>query len=479
LDETTYTYQYLPHRGLTNATLSFYDIKTKVDPTGRPIADGFIYPNGDTKVRQFDRKEFLWRKVDKPVSPDQLDDRSKGPGLFGRDKFNAGGHKSIILTEGEYDAASCYQVLHVPAVSVCSSSSASRDVIVDRSFVDSHERIYLAFDNDPPGREALKAVARLFDYNKILVLDFDRRKDANEFLQNGDGDELRNIFANAKKYLPETVVSINASSIATILAEKPSVGIPYPFPKLSEMTFGMRTGESVLITAPSGVGKTEFMHALEFQLLKETTDAIGAIFLEEPKADHLRTLASIQLQRPVFHPDDGVSLDETTQAVQEACGTDDRLHLYSHFGSDDPDILLDTIRFLVTACSCRWVLLDHISLVVSGIRGESDERRALDYIITRLEMMVKELNFGLILVSHINDNGQTRGSRAIHQLVDIRIDLTRDIESNIVDIFVSKARPPMCKTGKAGSYVFDPFSRKYTQVANDNDTPAFDAFSAA
>jgi len=67
---------------------------------------------------------------------------------------------------------------------------------------------------------------------------------------------------------------------------------------------------------------------------------------------------------------------------------DDRLFLYSHFGSDEPDIFLDTVRFLVTACQCGVVIVDHITMVCSGLSGE-DERRALDYISTRLEMMVR------------------------------------------------------------------------------------------
>lgn len=456
--EDTFTYEYLPHRGLHKKTLEFYDIKTKVDKNGRPIADGFVYPNGQTQVRLLDAKTFYWQGS-----------AEEKPGLFGRDKFNAGGHDGVIVTEGAYDAATTYQILHTPSVSVRSSSSAVADCTLDRSFLDSHKKIYLGFDADGPGRAARDSVARLFDCNKVYVLDWDTRKDANDFLQNNAGDEIRNIFANAKKYLPETVVNIDLSIATKILAERPSVGVPYPLPTLNAMTYGIRKGESVLITAPPGVGKTELMHAIEYQLLQETDSNVGAIFLEEPKADHLRSLASTHLQRPAFVPEHGVSDDAVAAAAIAACKKDGRLYLYSHFGSSDPDVLIDTIRFLVAVCNVSYILLDHIGLAISGIRGSEDERRALDYICTKLEMMVKELNFGLIFVSHINDMGRTRGSRAMEQLCDIRLELERDSRSgsNIVQVTISKNRPPMGKTGSAGSYIFDPFRRRYEEVAND------------
>ena len=460
-----YTYEYLPHRGLTKRTLEFYDIKTKIDKDGRPVADGFVWPDGCTMVRSLASKDMYWRKPEGKADVEA--------GLFGRDKFNAGGSDSVIITEGAYDAASAFQVLHVPALSVRSSTSAGADCASVRSYLDSHKKIYLGFDADRAGRAARDVVARLFDYNKVYVLDFDLRKDANDYLQHGEADELRNIFANAKKYLPETVVNIDLNSATKILAERASIGVPYPLARLNDMTYGIRKGESVLITAPPGVGKTELMHAIEYQLLQETDSNVGSIFLEEPKADHLRALASTHLQRPAFVPEHGVSDDSVAAAALAACKKDSRLYLYSHFGSSDPDVLLDTIRFLVAVCKTDYVLLDHINLVVSGIRDETDERRALDYICTRLEMMVKELNFGLIFVSHINDMGRTRGSRAMEQLCDVRLELSRDARggSNIVDITVSKNRPPMGKTGSAGSYIFDNFTRRYLEVANDNQPP--------
>lgn len=460
-----FTYEYISHRGLNTETLKFYDIKTKINSEGKPVSVGFRWPNDTYKVRSLDKKEFFW-------SPDGS--KCSQAGLFGRDKFSQGAHKYVTITEGEYDAASLHQVLRGPVVSVQSSGSAKRDCTVDYDWLNSFERIYLAFDNDTAGREATRNVAKLFDYNKLYVVRFSKRKDANDYLQAGEGDELKNIWWNSKKYLPESIVS-SFAEFEEILKEQKKAGVPYPFRTLNDMTYGIRTGEMVLLTAQEKVGKTSIMHAIEYQLLKETKDAVGAIFLEEPKRRHLEALAGLELRKPVHLPDHAVDDAVLLGAIKKLVGQDDRLHVYSHFGSDNPEILLDTIRFLVTARSCRYILFDHFTMAVSGLQGE-DERRALDYLATRLEMMVKELDFSLIAVSHVNDEGKTRGSRYLTKVADITIQAERDplahdlIERNTIHLKIPYNRFA-ARSGPAGSLRLDPETYLLEEVF---DTPAND-----
>jgi twinkle protein len=118
-------------------------------------------------------------------------------------------------------------------------------------------------------------------------------------------------------------------------------------------------------------------------------------------------------------------------------------------------------------------------MAVSGLAGE-DERKALDYLSTRLEIMVKELMFCLIMVSHINDAGQTRGSRLIAKNADIVIALQRDVTNPdpvircTTNIILEKNRFAG-KTGPAGSIIFNPVTYTLSEdtgwapvAANDN-----------
>lgn len=460
---TDYTFEYLPYRNIWSDTFKFYGASSKIDSDGKPISIGFPYSNGSIKVRTLAEKGFY-----------TVGDISKA-GLFGRNKFGPGSNRSITITEGELDALSLYQVLKSPVVSVRSSSSAKLDCSIDRSYLNAFERIYLAFDGDEPGRVAAAEVAKLFDYNKVYDVRFPggNRKDANDYLQAGEESELRNIWWNAKKFLPDNLISSLADFEKELL--KPvKQGVSYPFPTLTNMTYGLRTGEVVLLTAQEGVGKTEVMHTILHHLLKETQDAVGAIFLEESKQRLLQSIAGIELKRPVHLPDSGVEPSEVVSALKRVVPSDDRLYVYNHFGTDSAETLIDTIRFLVAARGCRWVLFDLISLAIAGLGGER-EREALEYLSARLEILTQELDFGLIMVSHVNDLGQTRGSRMIAKNCHVRIDLKRDITAiddrsrRTIELVVAKNRPASL-TGPAGEIVFNPATHTLSEEGEVNES---------
>ena len=92
---------------------------------------------------------------------------------------------------------------------------------------------------------------------------------------------------------------------------------------------------------------------------------------------------------------------------------------------------------------CTHVILDHLSIVVSGL-GDGDERRMIDNTMTRLRSLVEETGISLILVSHLRrPNGpgheegaqtslsQLRGSHAIAQLSDGVIGMERNQQDNM------------------------------------------------
>jgi len=449
-DVENFTLEYVGWRGVSADTMRFYKCGTKIDHTGKPVALGYQYPGGGTKVRSLSEKAF-WSTG-----------TMSAPGLFGQDKFPAASSKSITITEGELDALSVFQMLgsSYPAVSVRSASSARKDCQSVFEYLNSFERIYLALDNDEAGRKASQSIASLFDFNKVYEVKLDAYKDANEYLTKDKVREFKNVWWNARRYMPEGVVS-SLSEFRRILdedKEKPS--IPYPFGSLQERTMGIRTGEFVLVTAPEGIGKTEFIRRLEHHLLSTTVVPIGCIHLEETKSRQLKGLAGIELKSPAHLPTGNVSHEEIEGALAKlTSGRDDRLHIYSHFGSDDPDILLETIRFLVTVCGCKYVFLDHLTMVVSGLENE-DERRTLDYLSTKLATMCHDLDFTLFCVSHVNDDGKTRGSRNISKVANLRIDLSRDLLAELEEdrnkTFVTVAKNRYAgRTGPAGVLTFD------------------------
>jgi hypothetical protein len=101
-------------------------------------------------------------------------------------------------------------------------------------------------------------------------------------------------------------------------------------------------------------------------------------------------------------------------------------------------------------------------MLVTGFEGE-DERKKLDFLSTKLAMMTRELDFTLFIVSHVNDDGKTRGSRNISKIADLIVSLDRDIESASFEernktYLTVRGNRYAGLSGPAGVLTFDPSS---------------------
>ncbi len=454
---------YMDHRGITSKTMSFFDVRTVVNAiSAKPEKLIFPYNDESQKIRFLDRKEFAAAGNMKEAS------------LFGMDRFTPGQNQSITITEGELDALSVFQMLgsKYPVVSVRSSSTAREDCSRARNYLNSFGKIYLCLDNDVPGEKATKEIAALFDINKVFFVRLGNFKDANEMLQAGKEREFVGTWHNSKKYVPKGIMSSWDEMSIALSQKREGAKAEYPFPSLQEMTYGIRSKELVLITAQEKIGKTEFIRTIEHHLLDKTDENVGIIHLEEEEQRSIQGLVGIHLQQPVHLPDCMVSVADQQEALKKLTKTDGRLHVYTHFGSDDPDVILDVLRSMVAVCGCKYVFIDHITMLVTGFEGD-DERRKLDYLSTKFAELTRELDFTMFLVSHVNDDGKTRGSRNIAKVADLIVSLNRDVEAqdenarNTTYLTVRGNRFSG-RTGPAGMLKFDPKSFTLKELRYDD-----------
>jgi twinkle protein len=140
------------------------------------------------------------------------------------------------------------------------------------------------------------------------------------------------------------------------------------------------------------------------------------------------------------------------------------------------------VRYLAKSVGCGWVVLDHLSIVVSGL-GDDDERRLIDNAMTSLRTLVEETGIGLILVSHLkrpqgnkgHEEGavtslsQLRGSHAIAQLSDAVIGLERDQQSETPDVTTVRVLKNRFsgQTGPAGLLAYNHATGRLFEVSED------------
>jgi twinkle protein len=356
--------------------------------------------------------------------------------LFGAQLFPSGG-RAITICEGEIDTMAAHQMNGAkwPTVGI-PSASAVKAVKDNLEYLNSFENIYLALDNDDAGRAATETIAHLFEPDKCKVVDLSPLKDVGEYLEQGKTESYTRRWWAAAPWTPAGIIR-GSTLWEALIADDDAESVDYPYTGLQKMTYGMRKGEMVTITAGSGLGKSAVVKELMHHLLAVTDDNIGCMFLEESMKRSALGFLSITADKPFHLPDTEYTREELRAAFDKTLGTD-RVFFYDAYGSNNLDNIIGRIRHMARALDCQWIVLDHLSIVVSS-QESGDERKAIDEIVTKVRTLIQELGIGLILVSHLrrpqgqgHEDGaatslsQLRGSAAIAQLSDMVIGLERN-----------------------------------------------------
>lgn len=453
-EPTDVTYEYLATRGISKKVHEKYGVLTKIgkiDGEEKVISRGFPYGEGTFKIK---REEVP--RSERYLITGQFQKAT----LFGLDRFDPGSRPSITIFEGEDDALSGDEMLGDRTASVSLKSGAgsaftdlSRPDIYEK--VNSFDKIYICFDADEKGESAVRSIQGLFDFNKVYLVKLGAFKDANEYLQNKAVNDFVNTWKSAKRFAPDNIISSFSDIEKALDSSAENLLVEYFHPKLNEMLYGIHEGEVIVVKAPEGVGKTEFFRAQEYHTLKTTKHPIGIIHLEEDNGTTVKAIAGYELEVPAVLPDCGLSREEILEGYKKAVRDDEgRVHIHSSFDVEDENSFMGNIRFLVSAAGCRVIFLDHISWLGTGL-SDDDERKKLDRISQKLKLLAKELRFGLVEISHVNDDGKTRGSRNITKVANTVIHLDRNVEdgANEASILIQKARLSG-RTGPAGKMYF-------------------------
>lgn len=412
-----------------------------------------VHGNLTAQHLRFKDKEFRWRGDVKSAT------------LFGQRLWRAGGRK-VVVTEGEIDCLSISQLQgnKWPVVSIPNGAqSGAKYVRASLEWLEAYDEVVFAYDMDEPGQEAAKECAALLMPGKAKIARLPL-KDANECLMRGKGKELLDALWQAHPFRPDGIRC--GADLWDVVLKPPPTGYSTPYPGIDARLHGLRPGELYLYTAGSGIGKSTLVNEIGYHLKMGHGLPIGIMALEENPARNARRYLGIHLNKPLHLPEAHAGVDQTElKAAFNAVMGDDKWWIYDHFGSSDIDTLLGKLRYMAVGLGCRVIVLDHISIVVSGLdeAGGESERKTIDKLMTRLRQLIEETGIMVLAVVHLkrpdkgksyNDGRQVsltdlRGSGALEQVSDVVISLERDQQGDEPDkarIRVLKNRP----TGDVG-----------------------------
>jgi twinkle protein len=413
--------------------------------------------------------------------------------LFGQQLWKAGG-KQLVITEGELDALSAAQALSPqlswPVVSIPNGASgAAKAIRKNLTFVESFDTVILAFDADEVGQKAALECAKILKPGTVRIAQYPEGcKDASDCLKQGAdlGHWLR---FKSVDYRPDGIVNgVDLwETIMDFREGKCAESFPLRYPKIQEMIRGLRKGELCMLTAGTGAGKSTLAHEIGYDLMTEHGLKLGVAALEESDRITGMRYLSIHLNRRLHLDPQSATVEEYEEAFKATTGSG-RLVLYDHFGSLESDALLDKIRYLAVGEECDFIILDHISIAVSGIATD-DERKTLDVLMTKLRQICENTGVGIIAVCHLRRKGNSqsahedggrvsiadlRGSGSIAQLSDTIIANERDQQDDSVP---TRLRVLKCRwtgrTGEADNLKFNIETGRYTLYEDEPDAYGF------
>ncbi len=366
--------------------------------------------------------------------------KGKNKPLYGQWLWGSG--KYIVITEGELDALSVSQAFENkwPVVSLPDGASSAEAALAQAyEYLDQFENIILMFDMDDPGREAVEKAAAVLPVGKVKVAALPE-KDANEVLKKLGPGPIVKAFWNATPWRPDGIVAGSDFTLER-LKSAVSAGFSIPYPALQGMSYGLRKGEITLITAGSGIGKSTWARELGYHLHQAHGLRIGNVFLEENNTKTAQGYIAIHNNVPLgkLRYDPAILTDEQWREGLHSI-IHERMWFYDHFGSLESKNLLTKLRYLAVVCKVDFIILDHISIVTSGIESSSEgERKDIDILMTRLRSLAEETGVGIIAIVHLkraqgktfNEGDQIslndlRGSASLEQLSDNVYGLERD-----------------------------------------------------
>ncbi|WAK43511.1 DNA replicative helicase/primase [Cronobacter phage EspYZU12] len=317
----------------------------------------------------------------------------------------------------------------------CGTANAVDTFANNEKFIRGYEKVVLGFDNDEAtalekerkvkkGKEATDDVAAFLLTDNIFVARYPNErndpsgvKDVRDMYDAGKGREIWNMFSKAEdKYVPDKLISLSNITIEN-LRKKKKDGVPLPgMPRLYELTKGPRTGELWTLTGPSGGGKSTISRKIEYAIVDYLRnmdiprldgwtehEKVAIIRLEEDEEESVNSLYAEELKVDpkafVADPEQFLT-EEEHLAIHQRWIAEDKIKIFDHFGSIPTDQLIQKLKQMVFLDGCKWIILDHLSMVISGLKSDN-ERRDLDNIMTELAAFCKQYDVFILSISHM------------------------------------------------------------------------------
>lgn len=487
LQEIKNEYEFIsePYRGIHSEIYKYFGVMHKVDEDGELIEQ--IYPTFvGANISGFKRrgipKQFLtpYGKTGADVD------------FFGQFRFLKHTGRDVVITCGEIDALSAYQMLKTytdrtnkikgtdypcPPV-VCSTIGELGTPAQARNnyeWLDGFDRIIYFPDQDAAGLEAVEKLADAVPLGKLYIATLPL-KDCNDMLVAGKEKEFINAFFKAKPFAPEGVKSAAEAfdEIEDELSKERITLPPYMYKLQDMMGGGIIQGRIANVIAFTSSGKSTHVNRIVHHAIFNSPVVPTIVSLEATGGQYLLEMLSIHMQQNLRWKmsdeelKDFIKTEEGQALKRELCFKEDGTARFYLIDDRQGSIqsLEEQLEKLHQKYNSKLFIIDVLSDLLRG----SSEQHSEDHMNFQRNMAKNGVTFINVLHTRKPANTQDGGERkvteydalgtgsfvqsAAYNIVLNRDKLAQDElvkNSTVVDL-------PKCrggKTGPAGVWYYD------------------------
>jgi len=303
--------------------------------------------------------------------------------LFNRDCIKD--NDEIIITEGEFDAASCWQNGYTNVVSGSNGCSSFDPEWIDA--LKDMKKIYLWYDNDEAGRKASDELAQRLGIDRCHFIRLEGYKDANEYFSVNDGIELKEV---ATQKPIDNVINFYDSVFKIFEHEKElSSEIKMPWGNVNKLVGAIEAGDLITLSAVPKTGKTTL--ALNIATYNAKRSYPVLVYCLEMRPE--------RLAKKVIESEGRITKENFTRELALYTAeklVDAPLYFGHNYKNIEADIVFHTMRTATRRYGLKLIVFDNLHYLVRSLTHTSAE---VGIITRKFKLLAEELQLPIILIA--------------------------------------------------------------------------------
>ena len=365
-------------RGLAEETIKHFNLGYDVERNAIAIP---IYKRGELV-------NIKYRLLDPKGDIRYTQERGAEVWLFNEDGISQGLKKGgVLVVEGEHDLMSAWQA---GFKNVISPASGKDSYGIWLELLDNIPKVYIAYDNDKPGRTASLKMAERVGIDKCMEVFYPEGiKDANEYFSRFGRKDFRELLKSARPYYRYKFVGV--SDVLEQLQENTDNTLKIdliPYVEFEEDWI-------VVVSGDSNAGKTSFVLNVANELAEKKIPTLVMPYERGIKTVGKRFLqVRYNLANEDFHY---LESDDWRRMV------DGSVNLPLYFSTPHISETRELIGKAKRIFDVKVIIIDHLDYLVR--KSQSDKNSETSNFLQEYKAIAQEYGIIFILVHHINKPG--------------------------------------------------------------------------